>query len=75
MHPYDHLWKRAALLIGSHVCVFSCVFVIVQYGVPGKAWWLIVLIHDICLRPYICISIDSQASEIIVCDPIRAAYA
>ena len=76
MQPYDYLWERADLLSLSLarvrecvcvcvcVCVLSCDFVTVQYGVQGQAWWLIVLIHNICIRPYICISIGTQASVI-----------
>ena len=44
-------WERADML--AVLCMmFSCVFVILQYGVLGVVWYLIASIIDICLRPY-----------------------
>ena len=41
-------WEKADLL--DLLCVvFSCVFVTFPYGFPGRVWYLIVLIPDLCL--------------------------
>ena len=45
-------WEGADLL--ALLCLmFSCVFVTSPYGVSGQVWYLIVLIPDICLLPYL----------------------
>ena len=44
-------WERADLL--ALLCVvFSCIFVIFPYGVPGQAWNLIISIPDLYLPLY-----------------------
>ena len=44
-------WERTDLLALLYV-VFSCVFVSFPYGALGQVWYLIVIIHYICLQPY-----------------------
>ena len=43
------LWSPAGKGLASWLsCVmFSCIFVIFPYGVPGQVWYLIVLIPDL----------------------------
>ena len=41
-------WSPAALYV-----MFACVFITFTYDVPGRVWYLIVLIPDPCLLPYI----------------------
>ena len=48
----DHLLGKG-LPLGSFVCdVFLC-FVTFPYGVLGQVWYLIVLIPNLCLLPYL----------------------
>ena len=51
-------WIRADLLVLLYV-TFSCAFVTFQYGVLGQAWYLIVLVPDLCLLTYYKIALSS----------------
>ena len=37
LHPSDQCWERADILAHLNV-VFSCIFAISPYGVPGQMW-------------------------------------
>ena len=51
LQPCDYLMGRAEYL--ALLCVgCSCVCVILPYGVPGRLWYLIVSIPDLCLPLY-----------------------
>ena len=43
-------WEKADLL--ALTCDFNCVFVTFPCGILGQAWYLIVLIPDICHLSY-----------------------
>ena len=45
------LWPPAGK--GLTTVMFSCVFVTFPYGVLGQVWYLIVLIPNLCLLPYL----------------------
>ena len=51
LQPCDYLLGKAVLLVLLYV-MFSCVFVIFLYGVPGQVCNLIVSIPDLYLLPY-----------------------
>ena len=38
--------------LGSRICDVFSVFVTFSFGVLGRAWYLIVSIHDLCFPPY-----------------------
>ena len=58
-------WEWADLLAHLYV-MFSCVFVILPYGVLGQVWYLIVLIPDLCLLSYF----TSKMSKITLDDKV-----
>ena len=45
--------KRAGLLALLCVMFFFYVFINFPYGVSGQVWYLILLIHDLCLLLYL----------------------
>ena len=56
------LWSPAGegLLFALLYVMFSCVFVTSPYGVLGQVWYLIVLIHALCLLSYFVLNYSSE---------------
>ena len=51
LQPFSHCWEKADLLALLYA-MFYCVFATFPYGVPGKVWYLIVSIPDLCFLLY-----------------------